>query len=71
MKRMMVFGMVLMMVLTAACGKSKENMISGEADVVESSENTGQENEKWARRPMVMVDDKLYFDTGKENTKTR
>ncbi len=39
MKRMMVFGMVLMMVLTAACGKSKENMISGEADVVESSEN--------------------------------
>ena len=71
MKRIMVFGMVLMMALTAACGKSKENVISGEADVVESSEDTNQENEKWARTPMVMVDDKLYFDTGKENRETR
>ena len=71
MKRIMVFGMVLMMALTAACGKSKENVISGEADVVESSEDTNQENEKWASTPMVMVDDKLYFDTGKENRETR
>lgn len=71
MKRIMVFGMVLMMALTAACGKSKENVISGEADVVESSEDTNQENEKWARTPMVMVDEKLYFDTGKENRETR
>lgn len=71
MKRIMVFGMVLMMALTAACGKSKENVISGEADVVESSEDTNQENEKWARTPMVMVDDKLYFDTGKENRETK
>ena len=71
MKRIMVFGMVLMRALTAACGKSKENVISGEADVVESSEDTNQENEKWARTPMVMVDEKFYFDTGKENRETR
>ena len=74
MKRIIVFGMVLMMALTA-CGKSKEDITSDlsyeETDVAESQKDADAEDGTWARTPMVMVDDKLYFDTGKENTGNR